>query len=96
MNLDDITMESIEIDVKDVIAEIIGISNDHISIYTTFEELNIDSVNHLAIIFNLEEIYQGISVSDSMAEKLISVDKLVNYINNNRHHIKFYNSNGKI
>lgn len=66
--------------IKEIIAEKLVVSQDEITMETTFEDLGADSLDIVELIMAIEEEYD-IQVSDDEAEKAKTVGDVVNYIN---------------
>ncbi len=71
--------------VKKIIAEQLGVDEGEISPQTSFvDDLNADSLDLVELIMSLEEEFskegKSIEVSDEDAEKIVTVQDAVNYI----------------
>lgn len=65
--------------VIDIIADKLSIDKKSITPQSTLQTLGADSLDMVEIIMKLEE-YFGIEINDEDAEKLSSVDDVVNYV----------------
>lgn len=65
--------------IKGIVADQLGISEEEITIDTSFEDLNADSLDIVELIMSLEEEF-GIEIPDEDAEKLTTVKAAVEYI----------------
>ncbi|MBC7341743.1 MAG: acyl carrier protein [Clostridia bacterium] len=65
--------------IKSIVADQLGISEDEITMDTSFEDLNADSLDIVELIMSLEEEF-GIEIPDEDAEKLTTVKAAVEYI----------------
>jgi len=66
--------------IREIIADKLGVSEDEVTMDTTFEDLGADSLDIVELIMAIEEEYD-ITVADDEAEKAKSVGDVVNYIN---------------
>jgi acyl carrier protein len=74
-------MDTIEIQVKRVIANFVSsdsslITNDDILI----DKLNIDSLERVELMFNLEDAFPGMVISDEEALKVVTVQDAINLV----------------
>lgn len=68
--------------VKEIISEGLGVNEKNIKMESTFvEDLSADSLDIVELVMTLEEEFD-IEISDSDAEKIITVGDVVGYIKN--------------
>lgn len=72
-------METVAQKVKEIIAEQLGIEEYEIERDSSLADFNADSLDAVEIIMNLEDIFE-VSIPDEDAQKLITVDKMIAYI----------------
>jgi acyl carrier protein len=73
-------MASVEEKVKHIIVEQLGVDEEEVKPEATFvDDLGADSLDVVELVMALEEEF-GIEISDEEAEKLVSVQHAVNYI----------------
>ena len=73
-------MASVEEKVKHIIVEQLGEDEEEVKLEATFvDDLGADSLDVVELVMALEEEF-GIEISDEDAEKLVSVQQAVNYI----------------
>ena len=73
-------MASVEEKVKHIIVEQLGVDEEEVKLEATFvDDLGADSLDVVELVMALEEEF-GIEISDEDAEKLVSVQQAVNYI----------------
>ena len=73
-------MASVEEKVKHIIVEQLGVDEDEVKSEAAFvDDLGADSLDVVELVMALEEEF-GIEISDEDAEKLVSVQQAVNYI----------------
>lgn len=65
--------------IKDIVADQLGVEKNEITMETSFEELNADSLDVVELIMALEEEFD-IEISDEDAEKLTTVGAAVEYV----------------
>lgn len=65
--------------VKSIVAEQLGVDEEEITLDTSFEDLNADSLDIVELIMALEEEFD-IEIPDEDAEKLTTVGAAVEYI----------------
>ena len=66
---------------KKIIAEQLSVSEDEVTPEANFiDDLNADSLDLVELIMSLEEEF-GMEISDEEAEKIVSVQDAVDYIN---------------
>jgi len=65
--------------IKGIIVDQLGVEENEITMETTFEQLNADSLDIVELIMAFEEEF-GIEISDEDAEKLTTVAAAVNYV----------------
>lgn len=71
---------SVESKLKEIIAEQLGISEDEITLDSSFvEDLGADSLDIVELIMAVEEEFE-LEIPDSDAEKIDTVESLVKYI----------------
>ncbi|MBI2952827.1 MAG: acyl carrier protein [Chloroflexi bacterium] len=67
--------------VKKIIVDQLGVEDDEVVTTASFvDDLNADSLDLVELIMSLEEEF-GMEISDEEAEKIISVQDAVDYIN---------------
>ena len=66
--------------IREIISDKLGISEDEITMDTSFEDLGADSLDIVELIMAIEEEYD-VQVSDTEAEKAKTVGDVVKYIN---------------
>ena len=65
--------------VKEIVVEQLGVEEDEVTMETSFEELNADSLDIVELIMALEEEF-GLEIPDEDAEKLTTVKAAIDYI----------------
>ncbi len=65
--------------IKVIVSEQLGVEEDEITMETTFEDLNADSLDIVELIMALEEEFD-LEIPDEDAEKLTTVGAAVTYI----------------
>jgi len=65
--------------IKEIVVDQLGVEESEITMETTFEQLNADSLDIVELIMAFEEEF-GIEISDEDAEKLTTVAAAVNYV----------------
>ena len=65
--------------VKGIVTEQLGVDADEVSLETSFDDLNADSLDVVELIMALEEEFD-IEIPDEDAEKIKTVGDAVNYI----------------
>lgn len=77
-------MEEIFNEVKDIIVEQLGVEADKVTMEASFiDDLGADSLDIVELIMALEEKYDT-EIADEVAEKMVTVKDVVEYINNNK------------
>ena len=77
-------MEEIFNEVKDIIVEQLGVEADKVTMEASFiDDLGADSLDIVELIMALEEKYDT-EIDDEVAEKMVTVKDVVDYINNNK------------
>lgn len=69
--------------VKAIIVDQLGVDEEDITLETTFEELNADSLDIVELIMALEEEFD-MEIPDEEAEKILTVGAAVEYIKENQ------------
>ncbi|GFN23970.1 acyl carrier protein [Moorellaceae bacterium AZ2] len=72
-------MDNIFNKVRSIVAEQLGVEEEEISMDTSFEDLNADSLDIVELIMALEEEFD-IEIPDEDAEKLTTIRAAVEYI----------------
>lgn len=72
-------MDSIFNKVRSIVAEQLGVDEEEITLETSFEDLNADSLDIVELIMALEEEFD-IEIPDEDAEKLTTIGAAVEYI----------------
>ncbi|HAG04700.1 MAG TPA: acyl carrier protein [Lachnospiraceae bacterium] len=67
--------------VKEIIVEQLGVAEDQVTMQTTFEDLNADSLDLFQIISEIEEAFE-IEFANDDAEKIKTVGDAVEYVQN--------------
>lgn len=65
--------------IKAIVSEQLGVEQDEITLETSFEDLNADSLDIVELIMALEEEFD-LEIPDEDAEKLTTVGAAVSYI----------------
>lgn len=77
-------MDEIFNEVKDIIVEQLGVEADKVTMEASFiDDLGADSLDIVELIMALEEKYDT-EIADEVAEKMVTVKDVVEYINNNK------------
>ena len=77
-------MEEIFNEVKEIIVDQLGVETDKVTMEASFiDDLGADSLDIVELIMALEEKYDT-EIADEVAEKMVSVKDVVEYINNNK------------
>ncbi|KUO52406.1 MAG: acyl carrier protein [Desulfitibacter sp. BRH_c19] len=74
-------MSSVIDKIKKIVVEQLDVEEANISLETSFEDLDADSLDIVELIMALEEEF-GIEIPDEDGEKLTTVGAAVEYINN--------------
>jgi acyl carrier protein len=69
--------------VKSIVVDQLGVDDADVTLETTFEELNADSLDIVELIMALEEEFD-LDIPDEEAEKIRTVGDAVNYIKENK------------
>ncbi|MGB9661996.1 MAG: acyl carrier protein [Moorellaceae bacterium] len=72
-------MDNIFNKVRSIVAEQLGVDEEDITLETSFEDLNADSLDIVELIMALEEEFD-IEIPDEDAEKLTTIGAAVEYI----------------
>ncbi|HHY60414.1 MAG TPA: acyl carrier protein [Clostridia bacterium] len=65
--------------IRAIVVEQLGVDEDEVTMDTTFESLNADSLDVVELVMALEEEF-GIEIPDEDAEKLTTVKAAVDYV----------------
>lgn len=65
--------------IKEIVVEQLGVEEDEVTMETSFEDLNADSLDVVELIMALEEEFD-LEIPDEDAEKLTTVGAAVEYI----------------
>ena len=77
-------MEEIFNEVKEIIVEQLGVEDTKVTMEASFvDDLGADSLDIVELIMALEEKYDT-EIADEVAEKMVSVKDVVEYISNNK------------
>jgi len=69
--------------VKAIVVDQLGVDEEDVTLETSFEELNADSLDIVELIMALEEEFD-LDIPDEEAEKIRTVGDAVNYIKENQ------------
>ncbi|CAA7602726.1 carrier acyl phosphopantetheine acp acid fatty biosynthesis lipid synthesis chloroplast [Acididesulfobacillus acetoxydans] len=69
--------------VKSIVVDQLGVDEDDVTLETSFEELNADSLDIVELIMALEEEFD-LDIPDEEAEKIRTVGDAVKYIKENQ------------
>lgn len=69
--------------VKSIVVDQLGVDEGDVTLETSFEELNADSLDIVELIMALEEDFD-LDIPDEEAEKIRTVGDAVNYIKENK------------
>jgi acyl carrier protein len=69
--------------VKAIVVEQLGVDEEEVTMETTFEELNADSLDIVELIMALEEEFD-MEIPDEDAEKIKTVGQVVDYVKENQ------------
>lgn len=69
--------------VKSIVVDQLGVDEEDVTLETSFEELNADSLDIVELIMALEEEFD-LDIPDEEAEKIRTVGDAVNYIKENQ------------
>jgi acyl carrier protein len=76
-----IVEKSVERRVIEIIVEQLGVSEEEVTLEASFiDDLGADSLDLVELIMAMEEEF-GLEISDEDAEKILTVQDVVNYIN---------------
>ncbi|MFA6808725.1 MAG: acyl carrier protein [Eubacteriales bacterium] len=67
--------------VKDIVVEQLGVDKEELSMETTFQSLNADSLDIVELVMALEEEF-NLDIADEEVENIKAIADIVNYINN--------------
>lgn len=79
----ELTDQAIFEKVKSIIVEQLGVEEESVTLETSFEDLNADSLDIVELIMALEEEFD-IEIPDEEAEKILTVGAAVEYIKENQ------------
>lgn len=65
--------------IKNIVVDQLSVDEEEVTMETSFEDLNADSLDVVELIMALEEEF-GLEISDEDAEKLTTVGAAVNYV----------------
>lgn len=65
--------------IKAIVVDQLGVEEDEVTMETSFESLNADSLDVVELVMALEEEFD-LEIPDEDAEKLITVKAAVNYV----------------
>jgi acyl carrier protein len=81
-------MPGVEEKVKQIVLQQLGVEGEEISTASSFvDDLGADSLDRVELIMALEETF-GIEIPDEAAEKLVTVQDAVDYIQKNAKSVK--------
>jgi acyl carrier protein len=81
--VEEIPMASVDEKVKHIIVEQLGVDEDEVKAEASFvDDLGADSLDVVELVMALEEEF-GLEISDEDAEKLVTVQKAIEYIQAN-------------
>ncbi len=66
--------------IRDIVVEQLGVEEEEVTLETSFEDLNADSLDIVELIMAMEEEFD-LEIPDEDAEKLTTVKAAVEYIN---------------
>lgn len=68
--------------VKDIVSDQLGVDRDQVNPDSRFmEDLGADSLDTVELVMRMEEEF-GVTISDSVAEKLMTVKDVVDFVKN--------------
>lgn len=65
--------------IRAIVVEQLGVEEDEVTMETSFESLNADSLDVVELVMALEEEF-GLEIPDEDAEKLVTVKAAVEYV----------------
>lgn len=65
--------------IRAIVVEQLGVDEEEVTMETTFESLNADSLDVVELVMALEEEF-GLEIPDEDAEKLVTVKAAVEYV----------------
>ncbi len=68
--------------IREIVAEQLGIEPETITLETSFDELDADSLDVVEVIMALEDEF-GIQIPDEVAEKIKNIGAVVDYVSEN-------------
>ena len=68
--------------IREIVAEQLGIDAETITLETTFNDLDADSLDVVEVIMALEDEF-GIQIPDEVAEKIKNIGAVVDYVSEN-------------
>ena len=68
--------------IREIVAEQLGIDAETITLETTFNDLDADSLDVVEVIMALEDEF-GIQIPDEVAEKIRNIGAVVDYVSEN-------------
>jgi acyl carrier protein len=81
--VEEIPMASVDEKVKHIIVEQLGVDEDEVKLEASFvDDLGADSLDVVELVMALEEEFE-LEISDEDAEKLVTVQKAIEYIQAN-------------
>ncbi len=68
--------------IRDIVAEQLSIAPESITLETSFDDLDADSLDVVEVIMALEDEF-GIQIPDEVAEKIKNIGAVVDYVSEN-------------